>query len=254
MCSISEISNSERLFDFALSIIQNAQANEITLRLFGGLAIWYYCKSYRKKFSILDRHFKDIDLVCYKSQINHVYKILIDNFSFMEVKEITKFFGKYRRKFVTKDSSLSLDLSIDNLLFCHKIILKGRLELTFPALNISDLLLSKLQIVNATKKDLLDIVVLFSEKNFGDAIAEEINDNYISYLCSKDWGLWKTTTGNLKRILSLPNSKFEPILKLDNVKSKIEFLLNKIIFHKKNLKWHIRNLFGSKIKWYNDVE
>ena len=58
-------------------------------------------------------------------------------------------------------------------------------------LSLSDLLLTKMQIVEVNEKDLLDVVAIFIDYDVVDN-EQGINFQYISKLTSNDWGLQKT--------------------------------------------------------------
>ena len=76
---------------------------------------------------------------------------------------------------------------------CHRLDLRDRLDLHPETLSLADLLLTKLQVVETTEKDLVDMATLLSDH----ALTEDergINIEYIAGIASSDWGWWRTIT------------------------------------------------------------
>jgi hypothetical protein len=138
---------------------------------------------------------------------------------------------------------------------CHTINFKGRLELDYPTITLTDLLLQKIQIVKLTENDVKDIILLFLEHDVGDIDKEVINARFISTLFSKDWGFYHTATTNLNRIKHLLPTQ-DGLSEEDQkvVAIKIDDLLRLVINEPKSKRWKIRARIGTRKKWYNDVE
>src|SRR4029453_6205566 len=71
-------------------------------------------------------------------------------------------------------------------------------------LDVTDLLLSKLQVVEQNEKDVHDIVYLLAahEVREGDK-AGTIGLERFGKVLAEDWGWWRTATGNLDRVVEL---------------------------------------------------
>ncbi|NAY82351.1 MAG: hypothetical protein GU362_05680 [Thaumarchaeota archaeon] len=97
-----------------------------------------------------------------------------------------------------------------------------------PKIPVTDLLFTKLQIVKINEKDLKDIVALFLDHEFGKEPCVNIEPDYLTKLTSEDWGVYKTFTDNLKKVLDFIGSISLSEEKKENVKKKVESLLSEI--------------------------
>jgi hypothetical protein len=84
-----------------------------------------------------------------------------------------------------------------------------------------------------------------------DALMEEstktqtMNARRISFLCAQEWGLWRTVTGNLKRIVDLA-AGCEQLTEEDvaDITHKVGGLLERIEHQPKTLSWKLRSRIG----------
>jgi hypothetical protein len=150
-------------------------------------------------------------------------------------------------------SGLHVDVFIDKLDFCHQIPWAGRLEIDKPTIPLAELLLEKMQIVKLNEKDVIDTIMLVREHPIGNNDKEIINAELISTMCSKDWGLWRTITMNLKKVDD-NLSRYDWITPEDReiVHARLNEIEEKIEDTPQTLKWNMRSKIGDKVKWYND--
>jgi len=129
------------------------------------------------------------------------------------------------------------------------------LELDFPTITPSDLLLEKMQIVQITEKDLKDTMILLREHEIKEHENDVINTKYIAKLLSNDWGFYYTVTTNLKKTKEFLNF-FDALTDEDKniISEKIDKLLDYIEREPKSLKWKARAKIGTRKKWYREVE
>jgi hypothetical protein len=139
--------------------------------------------------------------------------------------------------------------------FCHVINFKGRLEMDHPTVPLTEMFLSKLQIVKINEKDLIDSIVLVREHDMGPTDKQTINKEYIAKLFSQDWGFWRTATENLEKIKNFAQS-YDKLTEEDkkDVVQKIDQLREQIDKQPKSMKWKMRDRVGDKKQWYEDVE
>src|SRR5204862_243936 len=78
-----------------------------------------------------------------------------------------------------------------------------RLPLDAPTLTVSDLLLTKLQIVELNAKDADDAAVLLRTHDLGRGEGDHVDLDYLAGLAGDDWGLWRTLAGTLERLEQL---------------------------------------------------
>src|SRR3989304_9627033 len=109
---------------------------------------------------------------------------------------------------VSPDELRPADVFFARLPFSHTIPLDGRLEADSPSLPRAELLLEKMQIARINEKDLIDTIMLLREPPLGPGDDETVNLGVVTGLTSRDWGLWRTVTGNLtvvgEHLLSYP--------------------------------------------------
>ncbi len=157
--------------------------------------------------------------------------------------------------FQNDKTGMKSDLFLDELHMCHDITFKGRLSIDYPTLSLVDLLLEKMQIVELDAKDIIDTVALIREHAIGADDNETINTEYLSSLCSCDWGLWMTITTNLNKVRGYL-AQFGTLSDEDknDVEKKIAKLLEIIDTAPKSTSWKVRAKIGTKKKWYRTVD
>ena len=84
---------------------------------------------------------------------------------------------------------------------CHELPLGERLDVDAPTIPLAELFLTKAQIVQLNEKDLLDLLALLADHPVGEGNGESINADRIAKLCGADWGLAKTVTLTLDRVV-----------------------------------------------------
>jgi hypothetical protein len=125
-------------------------------------------------------------------------------------------------------------------------------KLTIP---LADLLLTKLQIVNIERKDVLDVLAIFKDHRLEATDAPDaINANYIAGICSKDWGWWKTVTTNLQKILGWLDDYGLSEDEREGIEKKMRDMISKINSEPKSLTWNMRAAIGEKKTWYEYVD
>ncbi len=237
----------EQLLNRAITLVEKAEENGITLRLVGGAAIALIAK---KGSEIYSRTYKDADYFGLSEQSSKISKLL-ESLNLIPNKRFNALHGHTRLMFFDPIINSTIDIFLDEFVMCHKLVLKDRLRIMKYTIPTSDLLLTKMQIVNLTENDKKDISALLYDINIGDKDDETtLNANYIAKILSDDWGFYKTFTINQDRIIDFlkndPNKNIieEKLLKLRNI----------IENHPKSMKWKLRAKVGEKVKWYNEPE
>jgi hypothetical protein len=147
-----------------------------------------------------------------------------------------------------------VDIFLDVFEMCHSFNFKDKLELDDKTIALTDLLITKLQVVDTNRKDLNDMVTLFADYEVGKDDNRSINGSYLAKLCASDWGVYKTFTMNLGKLLSqVKETGLEDATK--QVVSTRLNQLNEIIENApKDFKWKMRARVGEKVKWYDQPE
>ena len=137
---------------------------------------------------------------------------------------------------------------------CHVVDLRDRLKIDPTTISLTDLLLEKLQIVELTRKDVIDTIVLLREYEVGDTEAV-INADFVAKRFGKDWGFYYTATENLKHIQNSSLDEFDSLGQEDRdvVRRRIGALVERIEEEPKSLAWRVRGAIGPRLRWYTPV-
>jgi hypothetical protein len=235
----------------ATKIIDEAQKNNIVLRAVGGVAIGMRCPS--AKHRNLIRNYVDIDLVGHAKQDKGIKQVLTD-MGFEPNKRFNALHGKKRLQFWDTKKNIDIDIFLDVFEMCHKFDLKNRIELDDHTIPLADLLMTKLQIVKINEKDIRDIIAILGDHGFGSKSNEMIDLDYISKLCSEDWGLYKTLSMNAEKISKFVDDYALKDEHTQTVKSRIKTFLKRLEDEPKSMRWRMRAKVGERSKWYEDVE
>ena len=226
----------------------------ILLRLYGGYAIRYRCPDYRDWLDEMGRHHEDLDFVCVRKAVEPLRRQL-DAFGYAEDAAVYINSEGNRLIFSHRDHPLHIDVFVDVADFSHKNVLSDRLHLDYWTAPLSDLLIGKLQIVQADQKDLVDAIALLLGHPLTAGDADGISTGRIAGLCSKDWGLWRTLTGNLDKVTAYATgtSALPPGGHI-RLASQVAALREAIDAAPKSRGWRMRAKIGERVKWYNDVD
>jgi hypothetical protein len=137
----------------------------------------------------------------------------------------------------------------------HTIECAGRLEQDYPTLPLTDLLLQKLQVVQLTEKDALDVVLLLGAHAPGTSGVDVVDAERLRQVLATDWGFYWTATTNLRKIRELvPRFLASTDAPGRLLSGRIDELLSQLVNAPKSTGWRLRGLVGPRVKWYRDVE
>ena len=238
----------------AHKIIDEAHKRNLTLCLIGALAFHNHCPKYNYIQKETNRFFTDIDFMAYIEQKHDIEKMFLD-LGYMDDKRIQTIPGVKRSIFFTSDHLMHSDVFYDVLDFSHEINFRGRLEIDYPTVSLVDLLLEKMQIVQINEKDIIDTIMLLREHDVGSSDDETINIDYIAKTCKSNWGLWKTVTTNLDKVISLID-KYDLLNSDDQqiIRERLQRIRQHIDKEPATLYWKLRSRVGERVKWYRDVD
>ena len=238
-----------------LSIVDDAQAQGLQLRILGSLAYRIHCPENLQLFEAMERALTDIDFAADRRKSRDIKKFLVAR-GYEEDQRMTASTEGKRYYFEDPNNGLGVDVFYDELYFCHPIPLRDRLDLDSPTITTCDLLLEKMQIVELNLKDVKDTLVLMLEHPVVETptSTEEIDGGYIAKLLSGDWGFYHTVEINLGRV-----ERFIPDFEMISAEqgalilSRINDLRKLIEDAPKSRKWKMRAKIGEKKQWYQDV-
>jgi len=235
-----------------LKLVKDAKERNITIRLIGSVAVLLHCSEFSKLHDTMDRKLTDIDLLAYGDRRTPLIE-LIEKQGFLLNR---RWAALYPERYIFESDRLHIDVFFDKLSMCHTIDFQGRLEVDYPTIPLAELVLEKLQIYDITEKDLKDVCLVILAHDIGDSDQETINIDHISKILSSEWGFYYTVTENLKFLRDTYLEKFDFLSdqRKDEVRNKIEIMLNRINSQKKSRGWKLRARIGTRRRWYNEVE
>jgi hypothetical protein len=151
---------------------------------------------------------------------------------------------------------MKVDIFVGDFEMCHRIPLEERLKFDPVTIPLAELFLSKAQILELNRKDVLDLTSILFNNETGNDDVEKINLKVITQLCSQDWGLYKTTSINLKRV---EGEVSETALNLtqaerDLIMGHVSEIYRAFEAMPKSLAWQMRDKVGTRVRWYEEVE
>jgi hypothetical protein len=240
------------ILDEMYRLIEAAREQQIFLRVIGGLAVRVRSGDYQKFFR---REYPDIDFVTAEKDRRKLDPFFAE-MGYEPNKKFNVLNGAQRQIYQDKTTGRRVDIFVGDFQMCHRLPMNDRLHLDPVTIPLAELLLSKAQIVELNRKDALDIASILLYNETGKDDDKKINLDYIAQLCSQDWGLYKTTSINLKRVEDLVADE-----NLNLTKEERELILHRLrqiqqIFEKmpKSLAWQMRDKVGTRVRWYEEVE
>jgi hypothetical protein len=164
--------------------------------------------------------------------------------------------GSHRQIYYDEAAGHRIDILVGDFEMCHKLPMDDRLQIDPVTIPLAELFLSKAQIVELNRKDAFDMMSLLLNNDLGSEKEGKIDVERIAWLCGNDWGLYKTTSINLQRVedlllaedFGLRQEDRELILhRVRKIKSELESM-------PKSAAWKMRDLIGTRVRWYAEVE
>jgi hypothetical protein len=226
-------------------IAKAARERKVGLKLLGGAGIHAHSPSAGKH--PLKRKYGDLDYAVSKKDRKGVMD-LFRELGYEPNERFNLMNGDRRLYFYDAHNGRQVDVFVDMFRMSHEIDLRGRMQHEHPALSPSDLLLSKLQIYEVNRKDLVDTVALILDHAIetGDE-GEVIEAAYIARLAANDWGFYRTLQVNIERLRAMLDE-----LEVDRalVNARLDELWRAIDEAPKPLKWRLRAQVGDRVRWY----
>jgi hypothetical protein len=226
-----------QLLDEALRVIDLARAEGVEARLIGGLGILHHDPALRARGG--SRAINDIDLMVPRGQHRLIAGLLVDA-GYAAEERFNALNG--HRRMVFHGAEWDLDVLVGIFEMCHRIDMSDRFALDYPTLPVTDLLLTKLQIVKLNAKDAGDIVDLISSHPLGEGPGDHIDLARLRALVRDDWGLWRTVTGTVETVIATgpPSAVAERLAALQGALDEAP----------KSARWKLRARVGDRLAWY----
>jgi hypothetical protein len=243
----------ERVEDELQRVVDQAKQHGILLRVLGGLAVKLHCPSAGHR--ALERDYPDIDFVTDRQGAQRLAGLL-PALGYVPNKTFNTLSGDRRQLYYDEPRGRQIDVFIGEFDMCHKLPLASRLDVEPLTVPLAELFLSKAQIVQLNRKDVLDLIALLLDHPVADGDWETINRAVIAGVCGRDWGLFTTvalTLGSLRDVLARGE------VGLDDGQHRIVFdrmatIRSAMETAPKTAGWKMRARVGRRVRWYQEVE
>ncbi len=200
------------------------------------------------------RGYRDADLVG-KASETHKIKELFEALGYAPRETFNAMQGGRRLIFNDMANGRRVDIFQDYFEMCHKLDFRERLTLRKDTLPLADLLETKLQIVEMNDKDYRDVLALLIDHELGnDDRGNEINAAHVVKLCADDWGIYKTFTMSLQKVIGNLDRYALEKADRDSAETRAQKFLEAIEAAPKTLKWRLRARVGERVAWYETPE
>jgi len=183
----------------AAPLIASAASERLPLAALGGVAVRMLCPSARDGGQFA-RHPADIDLATTAKHRRAVDR-LVQSQGFAPDEHFNAMNGDVRLRYFDQDES-HVDVFVDELRLCHVVSWRRSLQPGMSTIPVVELVLSKLQIVEAEGKDRSDLSALLVDQ--WSALVAGWPE--LERAVSDDWGLWRTGRGSLEAMAESPDA------------------------------------------------
>jgi hypothetical protein len=233
-------------FEASVQAVRDANARGIPLKLIGGQAVRLLCP----RFPNRARNDQDMDFACVSTKKKEVIAFFAEQ-GFLGDQRFNTLHGDRQMYFTTPDGATSVDVVMDRLNMCHVLDFADRID-RLP--DTSDLLLTKLQVVELNEKDVHDIIHLLSGYPVRDGDEPKtLGLHRVGRIVAGDWGWWRTVTMNLDKVAHfaeeehselVPEARaFEPAEQARQLRGCCDDV-------PKPMKWKLRAKVGDRVQWY----
>ena len=225
-------------------IASAASAAQVHVKLMGGAGIHLHSPSAHRP--PLRRKYGDLDYAIPKRDRKGALA-LFPSLGYEANERFNLMQGERRLYFYDNEHGRQVDVFIDSIRMSHVIDLRDRLDHDGPCCSPSDLLLSKLQIFEMNRKDLVDLTALLLDHPVASNDVEAIDAAYIARLTAEDWRLYHALEVNIEKLLATLN---DLDVDRDLVRSRLDEIWKAVEAQSKPLKWKLRAQVGERVSWY----
>lgn len=223
------------LIDEGVRIVEAARKEGIALRLLGGAAIHLHCPQATAGGPY--REIADLDAITTRPDGPRVRSLLTE-LGYVPDQRFNAMHGD--RRLIFEGPAGKLDVFVEAFEMCHKLALGDRVAVENLTLPVTDLLITKLQIVELNEKDVKDIAAILGEHSLGDGPGDHLDRRRLAAVVAADWGLWRTMTGTLDRVADLSPA-------VAGRAGEVRRVLDEA---PKTRTFRLRSMVGEKVRWY----
>ncbi|HEY4279393.1 MAG TPA: hypothetical protein VGM91_14310 [Conexibacter sp.] len=233
----------DRLPEEGCGVIADADERGLAVRLLGGVAILLRLgERFDPRYA---RPYRDIDVVCGRKDGRGLEQLLADR-GWAPAVEFNALNGARRLLFHDPQSEAQVDVFVNEFSMCHALPLADSLDRPGPSLPATDLVMTKLQIVELNAKDRSDLYALLAASEVRDGDPDAIEPQRIASLTGSDWGLHHTFELNLARLREEVATGDGPA----DAAAPIEALQDAMAAAPKSRGWKMRDRIGERKRWY----
>jgi hypothetical protein len=235
------------MVDEALRTAEEAESEDLTLRLLGGVAIRLRAKD--GLHPAFEREYADLDWIVPKGKSSEAQRFF-DSIGYTPHVRFNAIHGRERLLFFDEENDRQVDVLVGSFRMSHQIPFGDRLALEPVTVPLAELLLTKLQIVQLNEKDVRDALALLHDHPVEESDGDAINAVQVARLCASDWGLWRTFTANLEALEGHLDRYELPEESKGRIAERIERLQERIEQEPKPFGWRMRAKIGDRKRWY----
>jgi hypothetical protein len=233
----------DRLPEEGQGVIADAEARGLNVRLLGGVAILLRLgERFDQRYA---RPYRDIDVVCARKDGRGLEQLLAER-GWAPAVEFNALNGSRRLLFHDPQSEAQVDVFVGEFSMCHTLPLADSLDRPGPSLPATDLVMSKLQIVELNAKDRSDLYALLAGCEIRDGDPGAIEPERVAALTASDWGLHHTFELNLARLADEVASGAGPA----DAGAAIAAIQAAMEAAPKSRGWKMRDRIGERKRWY----
>jgi hypothetical protein len=227
-------------------IIEAVRAAGIPARLTGGVAIRRRSRS--AALEPLKRDYADVDLVLGKGAQKPLSALMV-SLGYVPDNMFNTLHGIDRMYFVDVAHGRHVDVFVGSIRMCHTLDVSTRLVRLDDTLTVTDLLLTKLQVVELNHKDVIDLVAILLDHEVAPTGDDQIDAGLLEQLWAGDWPLWRTCGMTLEKVVAKVDQILPP-KQANVVRMRVAEIEQVRARGRKSLAWKLRNGVGDRIRWY----
>jgi hypothetical protein len=233
-------------------LVNVAARLDLPVRLLGGVGVALH--DHGPVPPALVRGYGDLDIVVPRKSTKRTTEVLTEA-GYVGNDRFNALHGAQRMLFYDTDNKRQVDVFVGVFSMCHRLDLSGRLEEHAYARDAADLLLTKLQIHEINRKDLVDAVrLVLTHENAdiaggGDGRTSSMSLDRLRSVTAGDWGWFTTVTDNLALVRTAGGVLLEPG-EASVVQTRVDEIDESLRSAPKSMRWKARSVVGRKTPWY----
>jgi hypothetical protein len=237
----------DKLLTEARSLVAEAASMGLHLRLMGGMAVRVLSPSSRKP--PFARTCADLDFFSTASAAG------LEGFfarrAWTPDTEFNLYNGSERLKFSHAGMGRGADIFLGRFRMCHEIRLGSPHAPEAITISPAELLLTKLQVVEANEKDLADAFCILADHGLGSSLDGDIDAQAFASACAGNWGLQKTIELSLDRLRTWIAATDLDRAQCEAVLGRIVAIGSAVRSEPKTFAWMLRSVVGTRVRWFD---